>query len=463
MEKRFGNATTDEIREKRDNICAKATKKSNAKAARILRDYLKFRGEPENFETFSTNRLDDVLSHFYINVRRADGEKYKASSLENLRFSLNRYLHSALDHKIDLKDEEFRNSNVSFRAALNELKREGYGNTEHHPEISETHLRQIYNSEIMQPDHSPEFLQNKVQFDIRFYFFRRGGENIPQMTKSTFAIGTDSNTGRKYVHKKLDELNKNNRAGNKETSSGVMPEKPGDPMCPVLSFKLYMGKLSDDCDRLWQRPKTSSLISDTTWYTAVPVGEKKLSGFMTRIVKSLNLPVKYTNHSIRATGATLLSRANFNNAQIMSVTGHKSVSSLAVYQRVGSDEKMDMGDALARSLSTKSTALVKAAPSTRRLLPSSTLPQQQHQLQNQQRVIAAGNHVETSLEGIDFEIGPLSLEDFDSFMGRTSSVQQQVTLQQTQGQQQQQIQRSLQELPFFSNCMISNVTINYHQ
>jgi hypothetical protein len=148
----------------------------------------------------------------------------------------------------------------------------------------------------------------------------------------------------------------------------------------------------------------------------------------------------------------------------MSVTGHKSVSSLAVYQRVGSDEKMDMGDALARSLSTKSTALVKAAPSTRRLLPSSTLPQQQHQLQNQQRVIAARNHVETSVEGIDFEIGPLSLEDFDSFLSRTSSVQQQVTLQQTQGQQQQQqIQRSLQELPFFSNCMISNVTINYHQ
>jgi hypothetical protein len=69
MEKRFGNATTDEIREKRDNICAKATKKSNEKAARILRDYLKFRGEPENFEEFSTNRLDDVLSHFYINVR----------------------------------------------------------------------------------------------------------------------------------------------------------------------------------------------------------------------------------------------------------------------------------------------------------------------------------------------------------------------------------------------------------
>ena len=69
----------------------------------------------------------------------------------------------------------FLNSNVSFGATLNELKKEGYGDMEHHPEISETHLKLIYNSEIMKPD-SPEFLQNKVQFDI--CFFQRGGENF---------------------------------------------------------------------------------------------------------------------------------------------------------------------------------------------------------------------------------------------------------------------------------------------
>jgi hypothetical protein len=46
----------------------------------------------------------------------------------------------------------------------------------------------------------------------------------------------------------------------------------------------------------------------------------------------------YTKQSIRATGATILGR---NCAQIMTVTGHKSFSSVAVYQRVSS--KM-MGD-----------------------------------------------------------------------------------------------------------------------
>jgi integrase len=44
-----------------------------------------------------------------------------------------------------------------------------------------------------------------------------------------------------------------------------------------------------------------------------------------------------TNHSIRATGATILGR-NCSMAQIMAVTGHKSVSSVAVYQRASSKE-----------------------------------------------------------------------------------------------------------------------------
>jgi integrase len=46
----------------------------------------------------------------------------------------------------------------------------------------------------------------------------------------------------------------------------------------------------------------------------------------------------YTNHSIRATGATIIGR-NCSMAQIMAVTGHKSASSVAVYQRVSSKEK----------------------------------------------------------------------------------------------------------------------------
>ena len=50
----------------------------------------------------------------------------------------------------------------------------------------------------------------------------------------------------------------------------------------------------------------------------------------------------YTNHSLRVTGSAILGRNKCSDAQIMSVTGHKSVSSLSIYQRITDEEKLEM-------------------------------------------------------------------------------------------------------------------------
>ena len=70
---------------------------------------------------------------------------------------------------------------------------------------------------------------------------------------------------------------------------------------------------------------------------------------MFTLSKKTGLSQIYTNHSIRATGATILGR-NCSMAQIMAVTGHKSASSVAVYQRVSSKEKQVMGDIITSSV-----------------------------------------------------------------------------------------------------------------
>ena len=244
---------------------------------------------------------------------------------------------------------------------------------------------------------------------------------MAQMTKDTFAIKKDEETGREYVFKKEDEMNKNNRENNKIVSSGVMPAKPGDQLCPVLSFKLYLSKLNSNCSRLWQRPRNSFLEGDTVWYCAAPLGEKSLSKFMSTISSQLNLSTRYANHSICATGATLLSRANFNNAQIMSVTGHKSVSSLAVYQKVSTNEKISMGDSISKSLESQ-TSLISPSPRTQ----------------------------SCSLSSAE-DFCPMNLEDFDTFiqLPRTNNANPNDPMQQIK--------------PLFNNCMISNLTINFNR
>ena len=46
--------------------------KSNQKAARILKAYLKQADQDEKFEKFDTDKLSEVLGQFYMNVRKQD-------------------------------------------------------------------------------------------------------------------------------------------------------------------------------------------------------------------------------------------------------------------------------------------------------------------------------------------------------------------------------------------------------
>ncbi|XP_066912491.1 uncharacterized protein [Clytia hemisphaerica] len=301
-------------------------------------------------------QLNDILVHFYINTRRTNGEKYKAASMENYRHSLNRYLQTPpIERKIDIiKDPAFREANISYKAAIKELKQEGKGYVKHYPIISDSDLQKMYQSMYFDIS-TPCGLQNKVQLDIRLYFCRRGAENMHSMNKDTFVVQTGAD-GTRYVCQAVDELTKNHRENDKEATSGFMPEIPNSNLCPVKSFVSYTSKLNSSNNKLWQKPKDSFCSEENVWFCNIAVGQRSLSNFMTKMSAICELSTKYTNHSVRATGATLLSRSMFNPAQIMAVTGHKSVSSLAVYQRVSSSEKVAMGQAISRCID-KSTSV----------------------------------------------------------------------------------------------------------
>ena len=233
---RFASVTTEEIKEKKTNICSKNTIKANRKAAKMIKDYLTEKSMNPNFESLEKKELNEFLVHFYLNARKVNGEKYKVSSLENMRHSLNRYLQAPpLERDIDIiKDIEFREANLSYRAAVKELKQEGNGTVDHFPVIKDDDIQTLYKSLYFNVK-TPCGLQNKVQFDVRLYFCRRGAENMHSMTNKTFVVRTDEN-GSRYICKAVDEFTKNHRENDKEAISGFMPEIPGSELCPVNSF-----------------------------------------------------------------------------------------------------------------------------------------------------------------------------------------------------------------------------------
>lgn len=363
--RRFAHFSPDEIEKKKSASVPINTKRANEKAARALRAYLlecdggcgRF-----NFEDFTTAELDSALEGFWFSARNANGGKYRASSLDNLRHGLGRYLKAPpFNRSFDIiRDREFQASNEAFKGALRELKQEGKADVKHYPEIVDADLKLLYSQFICD---NPISLQEKVQFDIRFYFFRRGSENMHRMTKSTFVLLTNPESGERYIRLAEDELTKNHQGDCRERHTPVMPEKVGDKNCPVSSYLKYVSHLNPKCDALWARPLPSKLTTPTTgmidgdreeanevWYCKVPIGKSMLAKFMKELSVKYKLSQVYTNHSIRVTGATILTRKSYAASQIKAVTGHRSVSSLAIYQKVSEGEKIQMGQTLGQSV-----------------------------------------------------------------------------------------------------------------
>ena len=175
------------------------------------------------------------------------------------------------------------------------------------------------------------------------------------MLKNTFKLVTDPNSGIKFIEKTMDEETKNHKETDQNIISGYMAEIKDSEYCPVKSYLRYFNALSPKSDKLWQTAKFDEFPQDGTqvfYYGAM--GHNKLDNFVGDICDLLKFPRRYTNYTLRATAITNLKRDNFNNKQIMSITGHKSAASLDIYQKVNTEEKIEMSTALGKSL-TKET------------------------------------------------------------------------------------------------------------
>jgi len=124
---RFACHSDADIEAKKSDVTPKTTKNSNETSAKTFRAYLSEKKLDTNFETFTIERLSEILTHFYLDVRTKEGKMYKANSLESLRHGLNRYLKSPPhSRKFDIiKDTAFNEANESFKLAMKELKAAG--------------------------------------------------------------------------------------------------------------------------------------------------------------------------------------------------------------------------------------------------------------------------------------------------------------------------------------------------
>ena len=111
----------------------------------------------ESLEKMSKNELNELLTNFWPNARKKNGDNYKNTACMGLRFGLQKHFLLKRDFNI-INDGEFSKSNQVYEAAVVELKRQGFGRVDHHRPISKEDLEKIQFS----PD--PKSLQQVVWF-----------------------------------------------------------------------------------------------------------------------------------------------------------------------------------------------------------------------------------------------------------------------------------------------------------
>ncbi|XP_072176075.1 LOW QUALITY PROTEIN: zinc finger MYM-type protein 2-like [Diadema setosum] len=342
---RFASLGEDDLDQLIDEKDSKSTKRVINLAENILKAYTEAKGLSIS-ETITAQELNKFLRSFYAEVRRSNGEFYSKRSMITLRYGLQRHFKKVSAFDV-VNDPQFKEANEMFHAILVKLKKEGKGSVVHKDPITQEDMLKIKSSSALDVS-TPRGLQNKVFVDIMLHLCNRGRENLRNFSKTDFDIATDS-TNERYVYLASDKLTKNHRGESLDDSrsqQGRMYETH-KPDCPVEAFQVYVSHLNPGNDDFFQRPKVNAESDEQVWYCNAPVGKNTLGDKMRKISLEAQTSKIYTNHCLRATSIHVLDASSgFEARHIMSVSGHKSESSIKHYAYVDEAKKRRMSRCL---------------------------------------------------------------------------------------------------------------------
>ena len=186
---RFASTSSEDRQKILFDSKAKSTQKATQSKLRCFELYLKEKGLGDE-PSITDAELPGILTNFYTDLRKTDGDLYKISSLKSLCAGLNR--HFKQTRGIDIvQDKEFLKPNKLFDAVKVDTKKKGKGVTVSKKAIRNDDMRVVaeyfsYNQRL-KPD--PRCLQENLIFNIIYYFCHWGRENLYSMTM-TYLLST---------------------------------------------------------------------------------------------------------------------------------------------------------------------------------------------------------------------------------------------------------------------------------
>jgi hypothetical protein len=346
---RFKEPTTDqEIAVLSKGFVPKNTQRNNTWALKLFQEWRADRNKrsekqcPEDL--LDPKKLDHWLSRFVTEVRKQDGQPYLPKTIHHILAALQIIAvgkQPTTPKFMDRNEPVFTELRRTCDSVYRQLHSDGVGTDVRHTSVFTAEEENALWSAGVLGINNPKSLQRAIFFYIGKRFCVRGGEEQHRLGPSCF-----KRTQNPDCYTYIEHGSKNQSGGlaelkveNKCVPCPAVPEK--NPECLVFLLDLYLSKLPDYAfkeDILYCRPKAYTPSDDSKpWYDPIPVGRNKLSSIVKDMCQEAKIDVK-SNHSLRATGATVMFQSNFPEHIIQKTTGHQSLDSLRMYERVSEEQ-----------------------------------------------------------------------------------------------------------------------------
>ena len=268
------------------------------------------------------------------------------------------------------RDPVFRPLKNVCDAVFKKLHRKGIGTqTKATPVLSQDEESILWKKVVLSLD-NPVGLLNAVFFYNGKNFCLRGGAEhrnlkISQLRRETTIIGDKEVSC--YIYSEFSS--KTNQGGlaslNQKNKIVRQYESDSGSQCHVRILDKYFEVLPYDAVKndvfyLQPLPQVPSKPSEP-WFKMTPVGKNTLGTMVKRMCDRAGISGGFTNHSLRAYGATTLFRAEVPEKLIQQRTGHRSIEALRQYEHTSESQQVDVSYVMSHGTKVSTSSVLSTA------------------------------------------------------------------------------------------------------
>lgn len=361
---RFNKTSTEaEIVKSSKGVIPPSTARSTKWARRVFQEWVVQRNKrseekfPEDLfdKPHSAEIICNCLQRFVVEARREDGTRYPPKTIYQLLSGLLRYsreVHSTAVNFLDRGDPRFKALHNTCDSEFRSLHEDGIGTEKKSAAIiTKEDEDRLWDSGVLSTK-TPDGLQKAVFYYLGKVCCLRGGEEQRSLKLSQF---TRLHNPERYIYTEHGSKNRNGGFYQLHVENKVVPifkNPEAGSRCLVSLLDLYIEKLppiAKTQDLFYCRSLQKYDPERGPWYSNQPRGKHYLSEMVKNMCKDAKVEGQFTNHSLRATGATELFRNNVPEKVIQEFTGHRSIKCLRQYEKPSMEQKMIASNVLTTS------------------------------------------------------------------------------------------------------------------